>query len=85
MRNMPGDPRQKRRARHLRRQALHRAMADGGTDVQFTANLDDAVKAGNRINIDQMRRLGETKRHDRRETLPAGEDAPAHRRNLRQQ
>src|ERR1700694_5143281 len=57
-------------------------MAHPRADAERLAVIDDLVEALDLVDVDEMRRLGQPERHDRHQTLPAGEHAAVLRRNL---
>ena len=63
---------------------MKRGMAHPRADAQHLAVALDAVEAFDLVDVHEMRRLGQAKRHDRHQALPAGQHAAILRRDLRQ-
>ncbi len=63
---------------------VKRRVAHGRADREHLSVIGDAAEARDVVDVDEMRGLGQTKRHDGDETLPAREHAAILRRDLRQ-
>ncbi len=77
-----------RRARAGRRAGRRRPVCGRRRDararrcVSVLPSIVSRVESGDLVDVDEMRGLGQPKRHDRHEALPAGEHAAVLRRHL---
>jgi hypothetical protein len=63
---------------------VERGMAHPGTDCERAAIDRQPVEAFDSVDVDQMGRPRHPERHDRHQTLAAGQNATVQRRKLRQ-
>ncbi len=80
-------------AHHVGKQSAERPVADrpvkcrmahAGADDELAVGDGEALERGDAVDVDEMRRLGEPKRHGRHQTLPAGQHAAVLAGDLRQ-
>ncbi len=61
--------------RSLANRLMERGMSHAGADDELAVGNGDAVERLDAVDVDEMRRPGEPKRHDWNETLAAGQHA----------
>ena len=63
---------------------MKRGVAHAGADAQRLAIVRDLVEPRDLVDVDEMRGLGQPKRHDRHQALAAGQHAAVFARDLAQ-
>ena len=84
MRDMARDIGQEFAERIVDDRLVKRGVTHAGADRQSFSVAGDLVEAFDAVDVDEMRGLGEPKRHDRHQALPAGQHAAVLRRDLAQ-
>ena len=63
---------------------VERRMAHAGADDELAVGNREPIERGDAVDVDEMRRLGEPKRHGRHQALPAGQHAAVLAGDLRE-
>ncbi len=84
MGDVAGDEGQQRTERVVGDRLVEGGMAHPGADGQRLAVALDLVEALDRVDVDQMGRLGEPEGHDRHQALAAGQHPAVFAGHLRQ-